>query len=75
MEEELYQKHDEDGGKKMIFKMARDRTEDERDVTRGAVTNDNYGRFNTESKDMGGILQGATERKRSNKFHRAPELG
>ena len=32
MEEELYRKLDEDGGKKMIFKMARDRTEDGRDV-------------------------------------------
>ena len=28
MEQELYRKLDEDGGKKMIFKMARDRTED-----------------------------------------------
>ena len=32
MEEALYRKLDEDGGKKMIFKMARDRTEDGRDV-------------------------------------------
>ena len=32
MEEELYRKHDEDGGKKMIFKMARYGTEDGRDV-------------------------------------------
>ena len=32
MEEELYRKLNEDGGKKMIFKMARDRTEDGRDV-------------------------------------------
>ena len=30
MEEELYRKLDEDGGKTMIFKMARDRTEDGR---------------------------------------------
>ena len=28
MEEQLYRKLDEDGGKKMMFKMARDRTED-----------------------------------------------
>ena len=28
MEEKLYRKLDEDGGKKMIFKMARDITED-----------------------------------------------
>ena len=32
MEEALYRKLDEDCGKKMIFKMARDRTEDGRDV-------------------------------------------
>ena len=32
---------DEDGGKKMIFKMARDRTEDGRDVKRGVVIKDN----------------------------------
>ena len=48
MEEELYWKLDEDGGKKMIFKMARDRTEDGRDVKRGAVINDNNGRLITE---------------------------
>ena len=28
-DEELYRKLDEDGGKQMIYKMARDRTEDE----------------------------------------------
>ena len=32
MEEALYRKLDEDGGKKMIFKMARDRTDGGRDV-------------------------------------------
>ena len=32
-EEELYRKLDDDGGKKMIFKMARDRTKDGREVT------------------------------------------
>ena len=52
MEEELYRKLDEDGGKKMIFKMARDRTEDGRDVKRGAVIKDNNGRFITESKEV-----------------------
>ena len=45
-------KLDEDGGKKMIFKMARDRTEDGRDLKKGAVIKDNYGRLITESKDM-----------------------
>ena len=79
MEEELYRKLDEDGGKKMIFKMARDRTEDGRDVKRGAVIKDNNGRLITESKgsveDMGGKLQGAAERKRNSKLPRAPELG
>ena len=35
----------------MIFKMARDRTEDGRDVKRGAVIKDNNGRLITESKE------------------------
>ena len=52
MEEELYRKVDEDGGKKMIFKMAWGRTEDGRDVRRGAVINDNNGRLITESKEV-----------------------
>ena len=51
MDYELYRKLDEDGGKKMIFKMARDRTEDGRDVKRGAVIKDNYGRLIAECKD------------------------
>ena len=50
MAEELYRKLDEDGGKKIIFKMARDRTEDGRDVKRGAVIKDNYERLIIESK-------------------------
>ena len=36
----------------MIFKMARDRTEDGRDVKRGAVIKDNIGRLITESKEV-----------------------
>ena len=48
MEEEMYRKLDENGGTKMIFKMARDRTEDGRDVKRGAVIKDNSGRLITE---------------------------
>ena len=60
----------------MIFKMARDRTEDGRDVKRGAVVKDNNVRLITESvEDMGGKLQGAAERKWSSKLPRAPELG
>ena len=50
MEEELYRKIDEGGGKNIIFKMARDRTDDGRDVKRGAVINDSNGRLITESK-------------------------
>ena len=38
--------------KKMIFKMARDRTEDGRDVKRSAVIEDNNGRLITESKEV-----------------------
>ena len=51
-EKELYQKLDGDGGKRMIFKKARDRTEDGRDVKRGAVIKDNNGRLITESKEV-----------------------
>ena len=36
----------------MIFKMARDRTEDGRDVTRGAVIKDTNGRLITEIKEV-----------------------
>ena len=43
IEEELYRKLDEDGGKKMIFKLSRDRTQDGTDVRRGAVIKDNTG--------------------------------
>ena len=50
MDEELYRNLDEDGGKKMIFKMTRDITVDGRDVTRGAVIKYNNGRLITESK-------------------------
>ena len=53
MEEELYRKLDEDGGKKMIYiQMARVRTEDVRDVKRGAVIKDNKGRPITESEEV-----------------------
>ena len=50
MEEELYRKLVEGGGKNMIFKMARDRTMDGRDVKKGAVIKDNNGRFISEIK-------------------------
>ena len=52
MEEELYRKLDEDGGNNVIFNMARDRTEDGRDVKRGAVVKDNNGRLITEIKEV-----------------------
>ena len=52
MEEELYRKLDEDGGRKMIFKMARHRTEDGRDVKRCAVIKDSNGRLITETKEV-----------------------
>ena len=52
MEEDLYRKLDENGGKKIIFKMARDRTEDGRDAKRGAVIKDNNGRLIAESQEV-----------------------
>ena len=39
----------------MIFQMARDRTEDGRDVKRGAMIKDNNGRLITENKEVLGI--------------------
>ena len=36
----------------MVFKMARDRTDDGRDLKRGAVIKDNNGRFITESQEV-----------------------
>ena len=63
----------------MIVKMARDRTEDGRDVKRGAVIKDNYWRLITESKEVlriwAAYYQGATKWKRSIKWPRPPELG
>ena len=50
MEEGLYRKLDEDVGKRMIFKRARDRTEDGRDVKRGAVIKYYNGRLVTDSR-------------------------
>ena len=52
MSEQLYRNLDEYGGKNIIFKMARDRTEDGRDVQRGVVIKDNNGRLITESKEV-----------------------
>ena len=77
---EEYRKLDEDGGKKMIggglFKMARDRTEEGRDVKRGAVVKDNNGRLaQGRVEEMCCKRQGAAERRRSSKLPRAPELG
>ena len=43
MEEELYKKLDEDGGKRMIYKRARDRNEESKDVKRGSVIKDKNG--------------------------------
>ena len=51
-DEELYRKLDEDGSKQMIFKMARDRTEDGREMKSGAVIYDNNGRLITESMEL-----------------------
>ena len=52
MDTELYRKLDEDGGKKMMYKRARDRTHYGRDVNGGAVIKDNCGRLITESKEV-----------------------
>ena len=63
MEEELYKKLDEDGGKRMINKMARDRNEESKDVERGSVIKDKNGtlitrtgtpKFSTRENGSGG---------------------
>ena len=48
MEEELYKTLDEDGGKRMIYKMARDRNEESKDVKRGSVIKDKNGTLITD---------------------------
>ena len=48
MEEELYKKLDEDGGKRMIYKMARHRNEESKDVKRGSEIKDKNGTFITD---------------------------
>ena len=48
----MYRNLDENCGKQMIFKMTRDRTEDGRDVKRGAVIKDNNGMLIAESKEV-----------------------
>ena len=76
--EELHRKLDDDGGKKKMFKMARVRTDDGRDLKRGTMFKDNNGRLITESKEVLGVWARyfkAAERKRSSKLPRAPELG
>ena len=49
MEEELYKKLDENGGKRMIYKMARDRNEESKDVKRGSVIKDKKGTLITDN--------------------------
>ena len=48
MEEELYKKLGEDGGKRIIYKMAWDRNEESKDVKRGSVIQDKNGTLITD---------------------------
>ena len=50
METDVYSKLDEDGGKKMIYKMARDRDENSKDVKGGTVMKDRNGKLVTEQE-------------------------
>ena len=50
MEADVYSKLDEDGGKKMIYKMARDRNENSKDVKGGTVIKDINGKLVTEQE-------------------------
>ena len=46
----MYSKLDEDGGKKMIYKMTRDRDENSKDVKGGTVIKDRNGKLVTEKE-------------------------
>ena len=48
MEADVYSKLDEDGGKKLIYKIARDRDENSKDVKGGTVMKDRNGKLVTE---------------------------
>ena len=50
MEVDVYSKLDEDCGKKMIYKMARDRDENSKDVKGGMVMKDRNGKLVTEQE-------------------------
>ena len=50
MEADVYSKLDEDGGKKMIHKMARDRNENSNDVKGGTMIKDRNGKLVTEQE-------------------------
>ena len=52
MEQELYRELDEDCGKKLIYKMARERNEDSKDVITGSVIKDKKGKLVTDRNDM-----------------------
>ena len=63
MEVDVYSKLDEDGAKKMIYKMARDRDENYNDVKGGTVIKDRKvsDRTRGSAECLGKLLQGATE--------------
>ena len=52
MEEELYKKLDEDGGKRMIYNIARDRNEESKYVKRGSVLKDKNGALITDNNTV-----------------------
>ena len=52
MEADLYAKLDEDAGKKMIYKMARHRNENSKDVTGGTFIKDRNGKLVTNREEV-----------------------
>ena len=50
MEQELYRELDEDYGKKLIYKMARERNKDSKDIITGSVIKDKKGKLVTDRK-------------------------
>ena len=75
MEADVYSKLGEDGGMKMICKMARDRDENSKDVNGGTVIKDRNGKFVTEQEAVLNLLQGATEPGRKLKNLELPSCG
>ena len=57
MEADVYSKLDDDGGKKIIYKIARDRDENSKDVKGGTLIKDRNGKLVTEKEAVLKVLE------------------